>query len=92
MVALATNMDMEVECVPGVLRRLRDCTVADLDLAREMEGRRAMLRVEAEILVGRAAEGDIELPDELREALSNWSGLLPELEALVSELHATVRT
>jgi hypothetical protein len=87
---LATEIYNETEIIPGACRRILDCTVADLDAAREIESRKLMLRCEAEVLVERAATTDTAINDDLRERLSIFAGLLPDLEALVGELRDAV--
>jgi hypothetical protein len=86
----STEIYSEREIVPGVLRRLIDCTTADLDAARSIEGHKLMLRCEAELLVERAATTDTAINDDLRERLSVFAGLLPDLETLVGELKDAV--
>ena len=80
-----------VEILPGVNRRVYDCTIDDLDMATECELLRRDLRVKAETLLSEAAHYGIAIPDDLRDQLALCLGDTPTLVGLVDELAEIVR-
>jgi hypothetical protein len=81
------DYDAQIEVMPSVFMRVRDCTAGDLEMARECDVARQRLREQAEALLAEAHHHDITIPQRLRERLAMWSDDLPGLTALLDELH-----
>jgi hypothetical protein len=73
---------MLVEVAPGVHRPAILCNSEDLARAQALEARREGLLVEVRHLIEEAYLYDLHVPQDLREALAEWVGGIPELETL----------
>ena len=94
MLAMSVLLDYEQGCeiLPGVYRRLRDCSAVELDMATECRRLRSDLRAKAEALLREAAHYGIPVPDDLRDQLAlSGGGDVPMLVGLVDDLEAIVR-
>lgn len=77
---------MLVEVEPGVHRPAILCNSDDLARARALEVLRGTIRQDLADLVGGAMQWDLDIPAELRERVSKWTGGIADGEQLVQEL------
>lgn len=82
------DYELVVEIYPSIFKRLRACTVEELNSAMECQQARRELRDQAEALLAEAARRDIAISEKLRAALCVFAGDLPALTGLVDELRA----
>jgi hypothetical protein len=75
-----------IEVEPGVTRPAILCNSEDLARARALEALRGTIRQELADLVASAMRWDLEIPAELRECVSRWTGGIGDGEQLVQEL------
>jgi hypothetical protein len=75
-----------LEVAPGVLRPAILCNSDDLARARALEALRGTIRQDLATLVASAMRWDLEIPAELRERVSRWTGGISDGEQLVQEL------